>query len=228
MKTFWTLLKSVNIDNQDFKHINFVFFRKGTLFTSPKMYDKDKSVRSSPGSSPRHAFIHALCLRCLQGEDDSHKVACRYCSQQINMDAIQIGTLYKFDLFAAFATCCRSRQTCSHCSTVLIDPEISSESPPSFSSFSDQHECPKCKTLDYHFVKPIEKIFMPTKCFSSHRSGSITCSNLESILDVWEIVRALFFLFLSSINSKFIKCNIYNSSYILEIYNHFWNSYMKD
>lgn len=160
------------------------------------MYDQLKSIRSSPTSSSlttttlsqshqhhRHAYMHVICLSCLLGCDPSHRVTCRFCGTDhapVNSDIIQIGTLYKFDLLAAFAqtSCCREqRLACQHCRTPLINPDETSPSASepvlSFSSFSDEHECRKCGTRAFHFVKPLDEIFLPTRCSLKKHSNKM-------------------------------------------------------
>ncbi len=149
------------------------------MFTSPVMYDKEKSVKAVVSS--KQQFIHAICLKCLLSEDD-HAVTCRHCRKRLNSESIQIGTLYKFDLFAAFA-CCQPRLACNKCNSPVMDH--GDEAPASFSSFSEERECPSCRTRDYHFIKPLGDIFLPSKCSSI--APALTrprASHLESILDV--------------------------------------------
>ena len=139
------------------------------------MYDKEKSI--SGGSQYKGQYIHAICLKCLLGEDN-HEIKCRFCQNPLNPDHIQIGTLYKFDLFAAFS-CCPSRLTCKAC----MQPLHVDEDSMSFSSYSDERQCPKCKKRTHHFIKPLNDIFLPSKCTSSCSKSHQMTPHLETIAD---------------------------------------------
>ena len=71
---------------------------------------------------------------------------------------MQIGTMYKYEIFAAFP-CCQKRYACSNCSKPVINEPL-----PYFSAYSEERECPHCHTKDYHLIKPLTKLFdIPTR-----------------------------------------------------------------
>lgn len=154
---------------------------------SPLMYDPKKSIASTPPTTStsnkqqqhhhhhsNQLYINALCLSCILGER-GHEIVCRSCNKPLQSQpgfaSLQIGTLYKFDLFAAF-TCCSQRSACKRCHAhVSIDSPTSTTSgqdepsqivaSPSFSSYSEERECRECKLRAFHFVKPLDEIFHP-------------------------------------------------------------------
>lgn len=135
----------------------------GTLFVSPYAYDKKKSVPAIVSTKPQ--FIYAICLKCMNSEQD-HEIKCTFCdkSWQLNGgDSLQIGTLYKYDIFAAFP-CCQKRLSCKNCEKPIMDTDQIGEQP--FSMFSEEKECPYCKAKGLHFIKPLEDIFKKPKCAS--------------------------------------------------------------
>lgn len=118
------------------------------------MYDMKKSIATTQNN--RQQFINAICLSCLLGEP-GHEIVCRHCQkpmQSLPGFSIQIGTLYKYDLFAAYP-CCPKRLACKRCGHGIS--ELSGEE--SFSSYSEERECGECKTRAYHFIKPLSEIF---------------------------------------------------------------------
>jgi hypothetical protein len=138
----------------------------GTLFTSPHAYDKRKSIAATIGN--KQQYINGICLNCLLGEN-GHEIACRFCQKSMHMlsaYSIQLGTLYKYDLFAAFS-CCPQRLTCVKCNHVIGDVNASQ----CFSQFSEERECPSCKTRAYHFIKPLDEIYAKSKCVEKNESG---------------------------------------------------------
>lgn len=136
----------------------------GTLFVSPYNYNKDISIPTY--ISNKQQFMYAICLKCLNGEHD-HEIKCKHCRkswQNSGGSSLQIGTLYKYDLFAAFP-CCQNRLNCTRCDKSLIDVE--SAHMQYFSSFSEEKECPSCKTKSLHFIKPLDEIYLKPSCESS-------------------------------------------------------------
>ena len=151
----------------------------GTLFLSPVDYDKAKSIPSAV--SNKKQYVYAVCLKCLTNSFSSpnspsangccgsdHEVVCKFCSkswQKTGGSSLQIGTLYKYDIFASFP-CCASRLTCSNskCNKPIMDVETAGSQ--YFSSFSEEKECPSCKVKAYHFIKPLREIFLKSQCES--------------------------------------------------------------
>ena len=149
----------------------------GTLFLSPVNYDKAKSIPSVVTN--KQQYIYAVCLKCLTNNFSSlnspgangccgsdHEVVCKFCSkswQKTGGSSLQIGTLYKYDIFASFP-CCASRLTCSNskCNKIIMDVETAGSQ--YFSSFSEEKECPSCKVKAYHFIKPLKEIFLKSQC----------------------------------------------------------------
>ena len=71
-----------------------------------------------------------------------------------NSESLQIGTLYKYDVFAALP-CCQKRLCCNKCNEPLVD--INDQCGlPYFSSYSQEIECQNCKFKSYHFIKPLD------------------------------------------------------------------------
>jgi headcase protein len=129
----------------------------GTLYLSPI------TSQTKPGISAivnqKQQYIYAVCLKCLNGQEENHRIACVWCQKlwnKIGGLSLQIGTLYKFDVFSAFP-CCQKRTQCKNCSREVIDLV---KSPfPYFSMYSEKYECPACFVNDYHFVKPVDQIY---------------------------------------------------------------------
>jgi hypothetical protein len=157
----------------------------GTLFLSPVDYDKAKSIPSAVTNKKQ--YVYAVCLKCLTNSFSSpnspsangccgsdHEVVCKFCSkswQKTGGSSLQIGTLYKYDIFASFP-CCASRLTCSNskCNKPIMDVETAGSQ--YFSSFSEEKECPSCKVKAYHFIKPLREIFLKSQCESRKESSS--------------------------------------------------------
>ena len=132
----------------------------GTLFVSPFQYNQKRSVPAS--ISKKEQFIYSICLKCLNGDDKDHEIKCKTCQKQwLDGSSLQIGTLYKFDIFAAWP-CCSKRVSCKDCDKPLVDLE--SGGLPYFSMYSEEVECNSCRTKSYHFIKPLNEIFEESKC----------------------------------------------------------------
>jgi hypothetical protein len=154
----------------------------GTLFLSPFIYDSKKAISTQlPNKTlqqnsqiqqyqthkqsdvylqkEKSQYIYAICLKCLMQEKD-HEIKCKNCSkswQTMGGNSLQIGTLYKYDIFAAFP-CCQSRLNCNNCKSHIMN--IDSDTVHFFSSYTDEKECEVCKKKDYHFIKPLNDIFI--------------------------------------------------------------------
>jgi hypothetical protein len=160
----------------------------GTLFLSPISYDSKRSIPTRLSSNEKndknsshhkpndliqkvkHQYINAICLKCLTHQKD-HDIKCKYCNttwQSKGGSALQVGTLYKYDIFAAFP-CCQPRLDCLKCSTHIINADSACHE--YFSAFSDEKECHKCKTRAYHFVKPLDEIYVKSAC---HQPNNMT------------------------------------------------------
>ncbi|XP_028967035.1 headcase protein [Galendromus occidentalis] len=119
----------------------------GTLFLSPRQH--------SPGSvtipsSNRTQYLNAVCMRCL--EDDWQNLRCVACRTKWTGGHLIIGTLYSYDIFAA-QPCCEERLRCNRCRKLVIQPNQRERY--FFSDYSHSIACPSCKSIDYHFVKPL-------------------------------------------------------------------------
>ena len=120
----------------------------GTFYLSPLRPNGASLEVESKGDDP--VFLSAICLSCLVG---INKITCIFCSSVWNGNHHQIGTMYSYDLFAAFP-CCLSSVHCKECKHPLVDPSKLSLS---FSQLSSQVKCTHCGVNDYHFVKPITR-----------------------------------------------------------------------
>lgn len=143
----------------------------GTLFVSPIKYiyddkynemlnDKNdnNSVTTVPANiSNRNQFIYAICLDCLHSTNE-HKINCKSCKKPWSGgSSIQIGTLYKYEIFAAFP-CCQKRLNCNNCDKQIINLK-STGGLPYFSSYSEEKECPHCKIKSFHFIKHLNQFY---------------------------------------------------------------------
>lgn len=132
----------------------------GTLYVSPLKYvhvkDMERAPRAVPASvNNKEQFIYAVCLRCLNGDNE---IKCKACKSEWNGASLQIGTLYKYDVFAAMP-CCDMRLRCAKCNQQIICMNEVPSVMPFFSSYSNEVECQHCKTVAYHFVKPVDAIY---------------------------------------------------------------------
>jgi len=136
----------------------------GTLFLSPVKYDDAESteesniVRSIPAHiSNKNQFIYAICLDCLYPSSNSKypkEIKCKHC-KKVWMGGLylQIGTMYKFEIFAAFP-CCDVRFNCSNCNRPVIKKPLEH-----FSQYSELIICPNCNLKDYHFIKKLKYLY---------------------------------------------------------------------
>lgn len=140
----------------------------GTFFCSPLNYSKkDQQIETDQENSElvlsimanisnKTQFIYVVCLSCLHSTID-HEIRCKSCeSPWKGGDSLQIGTMYKYEIFAAFP-CCQARNTCNACQARIVDENF--EGLKYFSSYSELFTCPACKIKDYHFVKPLHSIY---------------------------------------------------------------------
>jgi hypothetical protein len=135
----------------------------GTLFITPVQYAlNNKSTapvqQISARISNKDQFIYGVCLCCMNAATNSMRIKCRACNQPWKSSTLQIGTLYKYDIFAAFP-CCPMRLACNKCTRPIVSYAWDQPCLPYFSSYSEKIECPHCKTKDYHFIKPFENLF---------------------------------------------------------------------
>ena len=147
----------------------------GTFFVSPLSYeykkDENNNIKLAQGKeddglkktivsvqanvSNKSQYVHAICLSCIYSKD---ALRCKYCKQTWSGgDSLQIGTMYRYEIFAAFP-CCQKRFSCSKCDMPVIDYE-NTGGLPFFSSYSEEIECPHCKTRDFHFIKPLDTLY---------------------------------------------------------------------
>jgi hypothetical protein len=144
----------------------------GTLFCTPLKYNQenkdqielnpeypDQVISVSASISNKVNYIYVVCLNCLfPSSNNAHKqIACKSCNQSWKGgEFIQIGTMYKYDIFAAFP-CCKSRSNCNRCGDQLISEN--NERLNYFSGFSEEFTCHSCKFTDFHYVRPVKSVF---------------------------------------------------------------------
>lgn len=146
----------------------------GTLYCSPINYNYCKKqletgtdtqgveliISVETHISGETKYIYGVCLSCLHGSTD-HEITCSSCQTPWRGGAnLQIGTMYRYDIFAAFP-CCITRQSCNKCGSIVA--EADSDDLKYFSSYSEKVTCPQCRTIDFHFVKPLKTIFNSKK-----------------------------------------------------------------
>lgn len=132
----------------------------GTLFVSPFIYDKSKSIPAIV--SNKQQYLNAVCIDCIIGKKN-HEIKCKHCTmpwQSLGAFSLQIGNLYKYDIFAAFP-CCQRRLTCSKCNANVMDFDLATSE--FFNNFSEEKECPQCRTKEHHFIKPLKDLFYDFK-----------------------------------------------------------------
>ena len=131
----------------------------GTLFLSPIIYETAKAINSGHSHHHNHhrkeQFVYGVCLQCLSGETG---IKCKWCDKIWNSESLQIGTLYKYDVFAAFP-CCQKRLCCNKCTQPVVDINDQFGQLPYFSSYSEEIECQHCKYKSHHFIKPLDMVF---------------------------------------------------------------------
>ena len=130
----------------------------GTLFASPFKYNDINLIPAVV--SGKNQFIYGLCIKCLNGTGSKrHQIKCKHCYESWDNfgKSVQIGTFYKYDLFAA-SPCCQMRVDCKNCKQPLIDLNLGGL--PYFSSYSEKKQCKFCLKDDYHFIKNLDEIFL--------------------------------------------------------------------
>ena len=139
----------------------------GTLFISPYDYQKSKSIPTKASDkSDKHQFMYGICLRCVTAKAE-HQLSCKFCGelwQTIGGSSLQIGTLYKYDLVAAFP-CCTNRLNCKNCNFSLVQLDAAKQK--FFSTFTDKLQCPNCSVVSSHFLKPLSSIFDEPTCLKN-------------------------------------------------------------
>ncbi len=125
------------------------------MFLSPIVYDKTKAVNAGMNNNKKEQYVYGCCLKCMSGLSS---LKCKWCRQEWKSESLQIGTLYKYDIFAAFP-CCQKRFNCNKCNKAVVDFNDCTNSLPYFSSYSEEIECQHCKLKACHIVKPLDMIF---------------------------------------------------------------------
>jgi len=121
----------------------------GTFFLSPKRYNSDVTVTFEG----RTMFLNAVCLACLEGTQGGVRLECAGCHQAWSGEALLVGTMYSYDVFAAMA-CCPSRLGCTGCHRPVMD------SPPTFfSDCSRPVRCGHCGKIDFHLTKSLGQMY---------------------------------------------------------------------
>ena len=120
--------------------------------------------------------MHGVCVDCL--ESNHREIKCRHCFQRWSGAPFQIGTLNSFDIFAC-APCCGYRISCKNCKAPVLKKFDELQH---FSQYSDTVVCKKCKSKDYHLVKPsdsYEVIYKPEACVVT-KTGGIEVKSSEN------------------------------------------------
>jgi len=125
----------------------------GTLFLSSERNEKRGNTQGSRVQlqhNGKNTYMHGVCVDCL--ESNNREIKCSHCFQRWSGTPFQIGTLNSFDIFAC-APCCGYRISCKSCKAPVLKKFDELQH---FSQYSDMIFCKKCKTKDYHLVKPSE------------------------------------------------------------------------
>ncbi|XP_002733648.1 headcase protein homolog [Saccoglossus kowalevskii] len=117
----------------------------GTFFLTPQRHT-DGCLQVFFDNKPLH--LSAVCVNCLEG---AQIIICRGCKTRWDGSHHQLGTMYKYDIFAA-RPCCSSRLACKHCGQPVIDIRQATNY---YSDYSQNIQCPHCSVSDFHFVKPL-------------------------------------------------------------------------
>lgn len=110
----------------------------------------------TPQPRPTIQYLNAVCLGCLEGWNVP--LRCRGCNTKWTGSHLVVGSMYTYDIFAAMP-CCRERLRCEHCKQLAIAADHRLEF---FSDYSHATSCTSCRSVDYHFVKPLASIFSAT------------------------------------------------------------------
>ena len=131
----------------------------GTLFTSPCVRNSKMSVPAVV--SKKEQFINAICLGCMTNGNRS--VICKGCDRPWKYgSALQVGTLYKYDIIAA-SPCCQMRVECKNCKSAIVDFKNGEGGLEYFSQYSEKRTCQNCLSNDFHFVKSVEETYVVKK-----------------------------------------------------------------
>ncbi|CAF0743752.1 unnamed protein product [Didymodactylos carnosus] len=125
----------------------------GTLFLSPVKHSENPKVSVGVYHNDRQLYLHSICLDCLSMR--TVLAVCRSCKTKFNFDPLIIGTMYYYDLFAAFP-CCQQRLQCSSCGHIIIQIKDGLQY---FSAYSQEYECTQCGSKQCHFVKVFDDTF---------------------------------------------------------------------
>ncbi|XP_070567520.1 headcase protein homolog [Ptychodera flava] len=117
----------------------------GTFFLTPQRHN-DRCMQVY--SENKTMYLSAVCVNCLAG---GQNIICKSCKARWDGSHHQLGTMYKYDIFAA-RPCCPNRVSCKHCNQPVIDIRQGMNY---FSEYSQVVQCPHCGVSDYHFVKPL-------------------------------------------------------------------------
>jgi headcase protein len=139
----------------------------GTLFKSP-IPQGDHHIIVDNETSIKNTFIYGVCLKCMfpNMNNEGRYVRCKWCKTMwTGGNILQIGTLYKYDIFAATLPCCQKWMNCSHCDKEVLNARElrNNENIPFFSFYSEKIRCKYCKIEDYHLIKPL-KMYLETFC----------------------------------------------------------------
>lgn len=131
----------------------------GLMFLSPLQYSPG-SVSMASGKRGANGvvqtqYLNGVCMVCLDG--DWQELRCKSCNQRWAGNLHILGDMYTYDVFAA-QPCCEDRLRCNRCQHIIM-PLYNPEKQYYFSDWSHDMACPKCKAVDYHFVKPLNAIY---------------------------------------------------------------------
>jgi len=137
----------------------------GTFFLSPRQHTVSCIPVKAEG---RNCYLSAVCMGCLEGW--TTRLQCRNtnCLKVWDGSQLILGTMYSYDIFAAFP-CCADRLKCTSCNQLVIHPEQRFNF---FSDYSQTVSCPHCGVQDFHFTKPLEKVFLSKEDYLRLRSNS--------------------------------------------------------
>jgi len=125
----------------------------GTFFLSPRQHTTSCIPVKSEG---RKCYLSAVCMGCLEGWTSRLQCRNQQCLKLWDGSQLILGTMYSYDIFAA-VPCCADRLKCTSCSHLVIHPDQRFNF---FSDYSQTVSCPQCGVQDFHFSKPLEKMFL--------------------------------------------------------------------
>lgn len=130
----------------------------GTFFLSLEQYGKcgvEVTLTKKMQQHHQHhqqRYLNVVCLGCM----NSNTSTCKGCGTPWSGEALVVGTMYNFDIFAS-TLCCSSRYNCQICNHPV--KQFNPERPPTFSESSRPSACGKCGKEACHSIKPLGKIF---------------------------------------------------------------------